>query len=88
MVEPTVENGSEKVNRRREVEVFADTKQAELPSTPEKDLIDDEVDEEPELHFRTYIALAAMFLLNLVQVFALQGPPAVVRCLSLATCKT
>lgn len=34
-------------------------------------------DEEPEVHMRTWIALAAMFLLNLVQVFALQGPPAV-----------
>ncbi|KAH6690752.1 putative siderophore iron transporter [Leptodontidium sp. MPI-SDFR-AT-0119] len=33
-------------------------------------------DEEPELHARTYIALAAMFVLNLVQVVALQGPPA------------
>lgn len=35
-------------------------------------------DEEPEIHMRTWVALAAMFLLNLVQVFALQGPPAVV----------
>jgi hypothetical protein len=34
---------------------------------------------EPEIHLRTWIALAAMFLLNYVQVFALQGPPAVVR---------
>lgn len=38
---------------------------------------DDE--EEPEIHARTYVALAAMFILNLVQVIALQGPPAVVR---------
>ncbi len=38
----------------------------------------DAADEEPEIHWRTWIALAAMFLLNLVQVFALQGPPAVV----------
>lgn len=37
---------------------------------------DDE--EEPEIHARTYVALAAMFLLNFVQVVALQGPPAVV----------
>lgn len=36
-------------------------------------------EEEPELHARTYFALSAMFLLNLVQVLALQGPPAVVR---------
>ncbi|KAK5095834.1 hypothetical protein LTS08_007971 [Lithohypha guttulata] len=34
-------------------------------------------DEEPEIHMRTWIALAAMFLLNYVQVIALQGPPAV-----------
>lgn len=45
----------------------------------EGNLTYDDVDEEPELHARTYIALLAMFLLNLVQVFALQGPPAVVR---------
>jgi hypothetical protein len=37
---------------------------------------DDE--KEPEIHARTYVALAAMFLLNFVQVVALQGPPAVV----------
>jgi hypothetical protein len=33
---------------------------------------------EPEIHARTYYALAAMFLLNMVQVVALQGPPAAV----------
>lgn len=37
-----------------------------------------EDEEEPEIRARTYVALAAMFLLNLVQVVALQGPPAVV----------
>lgn len=35
-----------------------------------------EDDQQPELHARTYFALAAMFLLNLVQVFGLMGPPA------------
>lgn len=45
----------------------------------EANLTYDDVDEEPELHARTYVAVAAMFMLNLVQVFALQGPPAVVR---------
>ncbi len=35
-------------------------------------------DEEPRLHMSTYLALAAMFLLNLVQVFGLMGPPAAV----------
>lgn len=38
----------------------------------------DDQDEVPALHFRTWIALAAMFILNLVQLVALQGPPAVV----------
>lgn len=35
-------------------------------------------DDEPEIHIKTWIALASMFVLNFVQVFALQGPPAVV----------
>lgn len=37
-----------------------------------------DADEEPDLHARTWLAILSMFLLNLVQVFALQGPPAVV----------
>ena len=41
-------------------------------------LIYENSEEEPELHARTYLALAAMFLLNYVQVVALMGPPAVV----------
>ncbi len=41
-------------------------------------LVYDEDEEEPEIHARTYFALAAMFFLNYVQVFALQGPPAIV----------
>ena len=53
-------------------------KRLEHVVTAENNIVYDEVDEEPELHARTYIALAAMFLLNLVQVVALQGPPAVV----------
>ncbi|KAK5175466.1 uncharacterized protein LTR77_000605 [Saxophila tyrrhenica] len=36
-------------------------------------------EEEPELHMRTYVALLSMWLLNLVQVLALQGPPAVLN---------
>ena len=42
-------------------------------------LVYDDTETEPELHLRTYVALGAMFFLNLVQVFALQGPPVVVR---------
>ena len=37
-----------------------------------------EDDEEPKIHAQTYFALAAMFFLNLVQVFGLMGPPAAV----------
>lgn len=48
-------------------------------SREEHNLVYDE-EVEPELHARTYVALLAMFLLNMVQVVALQGPPAVVSC--------
>ena len=44
-----------------------------------ENLVYNDTEEEPELHARTYVALLAMFILNLVQVVALQGPPAVVR---------
>ena len=39
------------------------------------------VEEEPELHARTYLAVLALFFLNFVQVYALTGPPAIVSCL-------
>lgn len=57
---------------------FEDVKHLEhvLPSTD--NLVYDHNDEEPEPHARTYLAVAAMFLLNMVQVLALQAPPAVV----------
>lgn len=42
------------------------------------DLVYDNDDEEPELHARTWLALLAMLFLNMVQVLALQGPPAAV----------
>ena len=59
---------------------ISDTEHVEKSIT-EDNLTYDDVEEEPELHMRTYVALASMFLLNLVQVFALQGPPAVVSIL-------
>lgn len=52
----------------KDIEQLSDTK---------GNLIYDNIEEEPELHFRTYIAFGSMFLLNYVQVVALQGPPAV-----------
>ena len=40
----------------------------------------EEEEEVPKLHARTFIALAAFFLLNYTQVVALQGPATVVSC--------
>ena len=57
---------------------MSEEKHLERIVTSEDNLVYNDVDEEPELHARTYLALASMFVLNLVQVFALQGPPAVV----------
>ena len=54
------------------------TNLADYIETKPHDLVYDDDEREPELHARTYFALAAMFILNLVQVVALQGPPAVV----------
>lgn len=47
-------------------------------SPPSGNLVYENVDEEPVIHIRTWIALASMFLMNFVQTFALQGPPSVV----------
>ena len=61
------------------VEIITEEKHLERVPTPNSNFVYDHDDDEPELHLRTYFALAAMFLLNLVQVLALQAPPAVVR---------
>lgn len=53
-----------------------------VPVDANLNLTYDEDELEPELHFRTWLAIAAMFTLNLVQVFALLGPPAVVSSVS------
>lgn len=53
-------------------------KHLEMVTTQASNLVYDQDEEEPELHARTYFAVAAMFLLNMVQVLALQGPPTVV----------
>lgn len=55
-------------------------KEKHVENSPDelKNLSYNDDEEEPEIHMRTWIALAAMWLLNYVQVVALQGPPAVV----------
>jgi hypothetical protein len=56
------------------------TKEKHFENSPEeaKNLSYNDDEEEPEIHLRTWVALGAMWLLNYVQVVALQGPPAVV----------
>lgn len=39
-------------------------------------------EEEPEIHFRTWMALIAMWLINFAQVIALFGPTSVVSTLT------
>lgn len=48
-----------------------------LGSTPDAQIYVD--DEEPELHMKTWLALAAMCILQYVSLLALVGPPTVVR---------
>lgn len=45
---------------------------------PSRNLVYTAEDEEPEIRLRTWVALICTNLLLYVQVFALQGPPAVV----------
>ncbi|KIW78982.1 hypothetical protein Z517_08822 [Fonsecaea pedrosoi CBS 271.37] len=80
-----VEGGLGKAAQPNEAELVSVEDKRELSSEKQIEDVDgndqnlhyDEVDVEPELHARTYIALFSMFLLNMVQVVALQGPPAV-----------
>ncbi|OQV07087.1 hypothetical protein CLAIMM_11571 [Cladophialophora immunda] len=51
------------------------SQQVEILHSPETNLNYDEADQEPVLHARTWIALAAMVMLNMVQLIALNGPP-------------
>jgi hypothetical protein len=76
----TEPQGTEKVYAYNDekTESLSDQKHLEHVMSNEGNLVYNDVNEEPELHARTYIALLAMFLLNYVQVLALQSPPAVV----------
>ncbi|GJN83977.1 hypothetical protein PLIIFM63780_007528 [Purpureocillium lilacinum] len=72
--EPTVSSAPDGISRDNGVHQPAQG-EPEASSDSNWDYEEDEI--EPELHARTYLALAAMFLLNLVQLIALQGPPTV-----------
>ncbi|KAH8901380.1 putative siderophore iron transporter [Thozetella sp. PMI_491] len=52
------------------------TTQQDKATTPAVEWLE-KVDVEPEIHLRTWIAVAAMVLLNFVQIIALLGPPVV-----------
>ena len=80
-------------NNKTQLATEADTKDRGQYELKEVELVDlsaqnpvfDEEEVEPELHARTWIALAAFFLLNYTQVVALQGPSAVVSTRDLRT---
>ena len=57
---------------------FDDSEHHEDANASLGNLVYDNDELEPELHMRTYVALAAMFVLNYVGIVALQGPPSVV----------
>ncbi|KAF7546138.1 hypothetical protein G7046_g9399 [Stylonectria norvegica] len=61
---------------RVESDINGDFEKAEMSSMEENPVYDN-IDEEPVIHIRTWIALASMFMMNFVQTFALQGPPSV-----------
>lgn len=76
--EKTGEHGQVQTMTIKDSTRVSEERALETHYTAENNLVYDDADEEPELHARTYIALISMFFLNLVQVVALQGPPAVV----------
>ena len=55
-------------------------------NTISDDLVYDDAEHEPQLHFRTWVALAAMWLYNYVIVLTLLSPPAVVCSTSEGCC--
>ena len=84
---PTTETGEDLINAEQTPNISSGDEKSQPRSTHLEQVVSndqnlhyDEVDEEPELHARTWLALAAMMLLNMVQVVALTGPPAVVCC--------
>lgn len=51
--------------------------------TASDNFVYDDAEEEPALHWRTYLALFALVMCNYVAVLSLQAPPAMVNCLPL-----
>lgn len=61
-----------------EVKVPSIEKHLERVDIDNQDFVYDDAEHEPELHFRTWIALASMFLYNYVIIITLLSPAAVV----------
>lgn len=61
-----------------EVKASGFEKHLERVDVENEDLVYDDAEHEPELHFRTWIALASMFLYNYVIIITLLSPAAVV----------
>ena len=72
--ETVARSHQEDVLSAKEKGVTSSNQELDVLKSEGKNLVYDDVDQEPELGARTYIALGAFFLLNYVQVYALQGP--------------
>jgi hypothetical protein len=68
---------SPQVAAREDAKPFASEKHLEHVDLVDGDLVYNDAEHEPELHIRTWVALASMCLFNYVIVFALLSPPAV-----------
>lgn len=62
----------------RDEKRFLREQQLETVVPAEGNIVYEDADHEPELHYKTYIALGAMFLLNLVNTFSIFSPPVAV----------
>ena len=72
------QNKSPQIAAGEDAKALDSEKHLEHVDVVQGDLAYEDAEHEPELHMRTWIALAAMCLLNYNVVFALLSPPAVV----------
>ncbi len=77
-VQPATHTDTKEQDGCQTQEVESVDRSNQNPPLTREDDDDDPGGDDPELHARTWIALAAFFLLNFTQVVALQGPTAVV----------
>lgn len=68
------------VQQPESIAVFTNHVEETTSNTDPGNLVYANEEEEPELHFPTYVALASIYLLLAGQGLALQGPASMVRC--------